>query len=374
MSNLFSRALSEIEHNKSVVESGGVVSIPFIHLPRMMRFIPGIQKKNYMLVTASSGVGKSQFTKRSYIIEPILFLWNNPHLNIKLKIFVNLMEENQITFANSVMSNWLYRNRHLRLSVKDLLSYYGPVDDTALHMINSVEAQEFFTFFREKVEIVSTRSPYGFYKTVEEYCLTQGEWVMKEKEIAGEKIQVRDYFKYHNDDQYVIAVSDHTSLYEQKGLTLHQAMDDWSSKYAMSLRDDYFCSVVDVQQQEAAKEKQQYTYKGESIEQKMEPSLDGLADNKKTQRNVDEAVGLFAPDRYNIENHRGYNIDLLRDNYRSLRILKSRYGEANKYTGLFYDGATLHFEQLPKPADMDIPVYNSLLERAGRLPTFNIIE
>ena len=92
--------------------------------------------------------------------------------------------------------------------------------------------------------------------------------------------------------------------------------------------------------------------RGDSINEKVEPSLDGLGDNKKSQRDADVVLGLFAPSRHNIEKHAGYDIVKLQDNYRSLSILKNRrFGVSNGRTGLYFDGRTNYFKELPRPDD-----------------------
>lgn len=63
---------------------------------------------------------------------------------------------------------------------------------------------------------------------------------------------------------------------------------------------------------------------------------------------------MFAPDRYKIENYRGYDITKLKDNYRALKILKDRnYGLANGYLNLYFDGATNIFKELPNSKEIN---------------------
>jgi hypothetical protein len=134
-------------------------------------------------------------------------------------------------------------------------------------------------------------------------------------------------------------------------LTPWQTMSKWSSDYCLRLRDKFGFIPVNVQQQASAKEQVEYNYKGNTIEEKLEPSLEGLGDNKTTQRDANIVLGLFAPDRYNIEQHNGYDITFFRDRYRSMSILKDRDGIANKKLPLFFDGAVDFFKELPKADD-----------------------
>ena len=94
-------------------------------------------------------------------------------------------------------------------------------------------------------------------------------------------------------------------------------------------------------------------FQGDTIKEKLEPSLDGLGDNKTIARDVNIALGLFAPDRYKITEHNGYNVIRFRDKYRSMNIMKSRDGIANKKLPLFFNGAVDFFKELPKSDNME---------------------
>ena len=74
---------------------------------------------------------------------------------------------------------------------------------------------------------------------------------------------------------------------------------------------------------------------------------------KTTTRDANVVLGLFAPSRYNILEHSGYDISLFKDRYRSMSILKSRDGEPNKKLPLFFNGAVDFFRELPRADDVE---------------------
>lgn len=106
-------------------------------------------------------------------------------------------------------------------------------------------------------------------------------------------------------------------------------------------------TIVNIQQQAAEKEKQQFTFKGESIEDKLMPSQDGLGDNKMVGRDCDVMIGLFAPFRYNIAKWEGFDIARLQDKFRELSIIFNRRGNGNISVPLYFNGAVDYFEELP---------------------------
>jgi len=67
-------------------------------------------------------------------------------------------------------------------------------------------------------------------------------------------------------------------------------------------------------------------------------------------------------------------VQMLEDNYRSLTVLKHRDGESNIRVGLFFDGATNHFEELLPVDEMHDDAYVDYLARVGREPTLNFGE
>lgn len=70
-----------------------------------------------------------------------------------------------------------------------------------------------------------------------------------------------------------------------------------------------------------------------------------------TPRDSDIVLGLFNPSRYNINQHGGYNISFMRDNYRALKILKSRDGISDVQVPLMFIGQSDFFKELPKIED-----------------------
>ena len=139
----------------------------------------------------------------------------------------------------------------------------------------------------------------------------------------------------------------------EKGHTTKQAIDTFSSQYAIRLRDKFGFTVAAVQQLGMDNEIIKYNHAGKSIEEKLEPHLGALGDSKTTARDASVVISLFNPFRYKIAKHGGYDITKLKDNYRALKILKSRDGEAGVQTPLFFDGRVDTFYQLPTLEEQD---------------------
>jgi hypothetical protein len=373
----FEDAFREIIDNRDRKLAGGYNSIPFGY-KRLQQFIPGVQSSNYTLVTANSGIGKSRMVKNMYVFKPHDFIVKNPGSGLKLTTLYFCLEEPKKAFAQSVMSYKLWTDFRQRIPIKELRSQLKPDDPTAVVDQLTLDRLDlmkpYFKDFSENVIVIDDiRKPYAIYKYVQEYMHEVGDFTLKpvkyydpDKKAVFTKMGRGDFFM-KDPGHYVQVIVDHVSLLEpEKDHTLHEAIRIFSSRYMVSLRNKYGCSIVVVQQQAADKEKQQFTFKGASIESKLEPSLDGLGDCKLTQRDADEITGIFAPDRYEIASHRGYDITVLQDNYRSYSLLKTRDGRANLRLGFFFDGGNYHLAELPKAHEMTKAQYDKILKLSGR--------
>lgn len=341
----------------------GIPLKPFF--PALSKYLPAIQKGNQILVTASSGVGKTQISKYLFAIVPYLYSKMNP--NYKYKVLWFALEESKQEFFDSIMLYFTEQKYQKRLSMHTLqnVDESCKLDSDIISMLesNELEMEEFFS----NIEVIDTISnPYGIYKHCRAYSEKIGKhhYVTKEFEktnrdgtkmldVAGNPVteSTEVYSHYENtSNEHVIVVVDHLSLLSQEKQfkSWYETIEHYSTEYCRkNMSKHWGFTVVNVQQQASDKEKQQYTVKGESIEDKLEPSLDGLGDIKITQRDCHIVLGLFAPDRYGIKSHKDYNTEYLGDNYRSISILKNRYGSSNIKKGLLFDGATLRFEELP---------------------------
>jgi len=366
MSN-FGQILEEIQHNKENHETGYFNCIPFEGMERLEKYIPGIEQDTYYLITASSGVGKSKLSRALFIHNPFQYIKNNPESGIKLTIKYFSLEESKKKIILSEISKYLHSEFRISMSIKQLQSR-GRFNTISVDVLEKIkQAETHVKEFLETVDIIDTiRNPTGIYKHMRDYALEIGNYydvnntpfTEEERQQVvrgeGETYKRISYYKKDHPKHYVIVLTDHISLLQtESGLTQWQTMGKYSSDYCLRMRDRFGFIPVNVQQQASAKEQVEYNYKGNTIEEKLEPSLDGLGDNKTTQRDANVVVGLFAPDRYSIEKHNGYDVSFFRDRYRSMSILKDRDGTANKKLPLFFNGAVDFFKELLRVDDAE---------------------
>ena len=358
---IFKNLYEKISRNVEKKENGGLTSIkpPF---PRLAKKFPGWVKGTYTILTASSGVGKTKITKYFAVTSVYNFIKANP--SIKAKVFYFALEESKEMFWLSMISTLLYVNYDIELSPQDLLSLgESNLTKEQLACISTVEQE--VNDMEKYIDVVDhIFNPYGIYRYVRDWFDVAG--IGHFKMIKTDKGDLPGEFVYDDEDMYVFGITDHISLLNpdsngayNKQATLHEAMGYFSQEYCLKQFTKRFKMVtINVQQQSAEKEKQEF-YKGQSIEKKLEPSLDGLADNKLCQRDADLILGLFAPTRYELTKYRGYDINKLKDKYRCLIFLKDRhYGLGNSYVHLYFNGASNIMKELPPSTDMTDEIYD----------------
>ena len=255
----------------------------------------------------------------------------------------------------SAFANILYIKEGIRISPQNLKSTKADkiLSQETLNIIQKYE--EYFSKIEEIVEFIDDiRNPTGIYNFVRKYALANGKIHYRDIVIEGEKIQVEDYYEPNDPEEYVIIMIDHIGLIspEKKNqiqMNLHESISLLSSEYLIKLRNRFGYSPVVIQQQASAQE---------SVENKknnkLKPSLDGLADNKLTQRDADLILGLFSPFRHEIPEYMGYDVKFFKDNIRFLEIIGGREGGAGTVCPLYFDGAVNFFKELPLPNDKNL--------------------
>tara|TARA_R110000868_G_scaffold369503_1_gene632888 strand:+ start:1280 stop:2371 length:1092 start_codon:yes stop_codon:yes gene_type:complete len=362
MGKIFNKIYSKIESNLIAKKAGKVTTIspPF---PRLALKYPGWERGKYTIITANSGIGKTKFAKFMTITNIYNFIKLNPDVVCKIKYFA--LEETEEEFWLSFISAMLYEKYTISLSTAQLKSLGSfTISDDILDKVKECELMvDELSAYVEVIDYI--HNGFGIYKNVREFF---------ENPEIGTNITIKDKdnkdivigYKHNFPDTYYFVVTDQINLLSPESkdgvkMDLWESMGHFSKEYCLKgFCKRYNCVTVVLQQQEAAKEKKEY-YKGEVIEDKIEPSLDGLANNKETQRDCDVCIGIFAPNRYSITTYRNYNISKLGDKVRFLKFLKDRhYGCTNVYVPLYFDGATGFHKELPRAEDMTQTIYDSI--------------
>ena len=375
--------LNDLRQNRL---NGKVNCIPFTDtFPKISQFVPGIIKGHMYQVVAHSGVGKTQLTRYLFIWTPYIYNKLHPESKIDYDLILFLLEESKDEFIDSMISTMLFFKYGIRVDPIELESLKeNPLSEEVLQKIIDIE-QDLDEFLSHCYINDSVTNVTGAFKYCRHHSNLNGThyWtplVGELNEITGDEYQKLDdsikkdykYSRYvpNNPDKYTLVITDNINLWseeydsmQKRQLNLAETIDKWCYNYCRKqLSKNYNYSIINIQQLANADEAQQFTNRGESIIAKVKPQLSMLADTKKSQRHHMTIIWIFAPDRYEIDEYEGYNIESLRDTIRTIGIAKNRKGISNKEIPCYFDGAINFFREMPLPKEMTNDTYRKCIE------------
>jgi len=326
--------------------------------PSLMNTYPGWVKGEYYCITASTNVGKTKFTKFITVYGIYKFCKDN---NIPFHLRWYALEEDEEEFWLSITCMLMYKVCDINISIKTLkslgtnrlskeqLEAYDRIKPILDDMMKSI------------IVIDYIYHPTGIYYDFLQYADIKGKFAKLDNDgdikalpkmfNNGEKTsQSYDYYYPENEDEYVFIIIDHISLLKPENKqNLREAIEMMSREYLLKKAQKvlkYIPIVVHQQALDSAKE--QYTYKGETVIQKVMPSLAELGENRTVSRDYRVVMGLFMPHKHQISEFLGYDIAKLKEQCVFLFFLKDRlYGNATSFVPLLFNGANNTYKEMP---------------------------
>lgn len=323
---------------------------------RFEQFFPGIIKSLYVCIAGSKDSGKSKFQRYFFIINALDFVKKvNDEKRLDIKIFMYNLKTSNDAFRANILSAFLYRDYEIDMPYIQLMSIVKK-DDRKLNkrILDIIDSYDhWWEYFDSKVELHDDKK-----KPSEIYENTK-RWI---ENNAGRYVPVsedKNVFVYDNPNLFVVNMTDNINSLESEqdkmlgvGMDLRRCMEKHAITNMTKLKNKFKVFIADVHDLALDKERIEYDFSGKTKEEKLEPSRDGLGDSKTVSRAYDIILGLFAPSNYEFTSHKNYNIAILQDNYRSLKIISSSISASNKYLGMWFDGAAGTFQELPKSEEL----------------------
>lgn len=351
---MIDRIIENLRERRERVLKGDINCIPFT-FNRFSNDLPGIERGKYYLVSGNTKAGKTQITNFMFLYTPLLYAYKNPD-KVRVKIFYFPLEETPEAITLRFMSYLLFTLSGKRVAPIDLKSTNSNkvLPEEILELLNSEEYQSILKFYEDNVIFLNERNPTGIWKTMVKYAESTGTIHKKTVNITNketglvEQREVFDYYEPNDSNEYVICLTDHVSLLEnERGFDLRQTIIKFS-EYMMIIRNKYHYIPVVVQQQSTE------TSNLEAFKNnKIRPTMAGLSDCKYTGKDCTVMLGITSPYTHELPEYLGYDITKLRGNARFLEIVLNREGESNGIVGLYFDGATNYFSELPLPKDSE---------------------
>lgn len=345
---MIDRIISSLKQRRQNILDGQINCIP-LPFKRLSDKLPGIEKDRYYLVSGSPKAGKSQITNFLFLYTPLLYAYNNPD-KLRVKIFYFPLEETAEQITMRFMSFLLYTISNIRISPTDLQSTDAEkvLPQSVIDILESEKYQKILKFFNEQVIFLDSRNPTGMYKDIVKYANETGTTHYKKVPIKNkasgliEEKTVFDYYEPADPKEYVLCIVDHISLItEERDMDLRRSINKLS-EYMIILRNKYHYIPVVIQQQSTE------TGNFEAVKaSKIRPTQAGLADSKYTGKDASVMLGITSPHAHELPQYLGYDITAFKGNIRFLEIVLNRHGECNGVVGLYFDGATNYFKELP---------------------------
>lgn len=352
--------IKQYSSSRDVLLRGGLNCIPFREFfPRLSMYLVGLVKGTYYCITSYTNVGKTPLAKFLFVRIPFFYYLDmlGTKNEIKLKIFYFCLEESKEQFIDSLVISELYTRYNITVDYNQLNSLDSPLDSSILSKISELK-----TYFKRLESILTVipgvSNPDSIIRIIRNYAAENGKFFMEDREVeAGEEF---NRYVPNDPDSYTIIVTDHINLLYAENNDLRTCMSRYSSRYMLNecikLYGYIACSV---QQQAAEGENAEYNKFN-----KNECSLSTLGDNKIVARDYMVVIALDMPQRYGITEHNNYKLTQFGDNidhYRSITILKNRFGRSRVRIGTWFVPYAGLFKELPLPTIINYNNYAKFL-------------
>lgn len=273
------------KQNKKLRIEGNYTGIPmYINYPKLATVLPVIRPGSQIMITANSGIGKSQ-TWIALSIRNIYKLKKSGH-KVNVKVLIALLEDPLELFLDRLFSIVLHENFGI---IADNL-YLSSDREEPL----SQEIEDKFDFLEAEVNSIlewcevehTIYNPTGLYKWARSISNKLGvhhtklkDFYQKDGSIKQEEVYSH-YIPNDNTLQVLMIIDNLNNLQREKDnesgqyLSERETINTWTRKYCrLQITKHWKFSVINILQQSSDSEKQEFNYKGNTIINRVKPSL-----------------------------------------------------------------------------------------------------
>lgn len=325
--------LDEVEkglHGKNIGVSTG--------LEKFDEVISGIQKATIFNIAAGLGVGKTSFTLFSFIYQPLKAHLENDDFKI---IYFSLEMSAEILLAK-LLSLHIYDVYNLEISYKKLMSRtkHSKLTESEYEIVKECtpwlyKVQEHLIIYDRSLTSDNLRD------FLNRHAQQLGTFVESESDLT---------WRAKNPNSLVLVIIDHIGLLKRKpGQTIKDAIDSACNELIYFRNKCSFSSCI----------LQQLNRTSESMDRRkaelQETELQDLKDSAGPSEAADVVISIFFPHRSKLSSYRGYKINNgFGDAFRSIIILKNRYGEVDYVIPLNFFGSIGLFKELDNPKQYEL--------------------
>ncbi len=303
-------------------------------LPKLESIIDGISRETYTLIISNSGSGKTSFALYSYVFRPLM-----DHLDDDdFKVLYFSLEMNKISLFVKLLSIYIFETYGKEISFKKILSREKNyiLDDETYQIIQ--ECLPWLDKVESKLEIYDKQiNAKTVYAILKQRLETMGEFT---------ETDTRLIYTPNNPNLVYNVIIDHIGLIRPTQGSLKQEMDLLSS-YLVTLREK--CGISPVIIQQANRDQ------GNIERFKQNKSAFTINDSKDSGNMVQDCnimLAIYNPFRDSLKTYKKYDVSALESTFRSVMVLKNRFGDCDVEIGTAFYGWINYFAELPRPDEI----------------------
>lgn len=302
-------------------------------LPKLEQIIDGLTQETYYLVAAGTGNGKTSLVLHSFIYKALL----DTSQDRDLQFIIFSLEMSAEQLLAKLLSIHIYETYGKQISFKELLSRGKGV-----------------TLSDEDYDLVQECIPW--LESIEDRLIihdgTLNSEKYKEMVIADLKkfgtFVDEDTYVLNNPNQIIAIITDHLGLVRPLPGRSKKEEIDTISAYGVSFRNKCKVSPINIMQFN------RNSNNSERLKQGLqEPDLSDLKESGSPSEDANVVLVLYNPFRNKLSSYRGYDIKELKDGFRSLLVLKNRFGSSDIAIGTGFYGRCGIFKELPIPSEIN---------------------
>lgn len=310
-------------------------------LPKLEGIIDGVTKNTYTLLFSGTGSGKTSLALYSYIYKPLMEHLDDDNFRVT---YYSLEMSSELLFAK-LLSIYIFETYGIELSTKELLSKekgytlseeYYEIVKSCLPWLHKIEKKITIYDKALNAEVL--------YKTLMDELKKRGKFVEEE---------TRTVYIPNNENEVHLVVIDHLSLVRKSnGRSLKEEMDLISS-YLVRLRN--ICQISPLVIMQANRDSTSMDRRKAGFDNMQ---ISDIKDSGSPAQDAEIIISIFNPFRERLATYRGYDIKILQSRFRSITVLKNRYGEADVEVGCAFYGRCGLWKELPKSDEIyDYDIY-----------------
>jgi hypoxanthine phosphoribosyltransferase len=338
----YKEVLEDILKKKDRKEGGKFNGIPF-PFDRFRDYITDIEPGSYIGILGASGVGKSKLTRNVFLYHPLNFSITN---NYPVKILYFALEDPKKKIYKNMICHYLYI-RH---------KYSIP--------LTKLESKGDYILPQEAIDLI--RKDEQFYDWIDKNVLIIDDCVTPDT-IEAKCDHLRS--RIDKEEHVIVIIDNYANLVPDEGKKDWDAVRYFSRNIVrLKLCKEYNWTVIGVLQEDIETEKNRFRSiaGGRTAIGSIEPNGSSIGNAKIVIQDLFYAIGIFNPWKYELTkypNNKGYDINILRNNFRGINIFKNNEGDVGGRLGLFFDRHEI-FRQMPRTEDEVTlkKIYDKILE------------